>query len=75
MQAVTDQETEPVEVQLCGSPVPATRVTLDAFEAVEFQHETETIVYCGLQGSAGTSQFSLDRPARSNRSSEPVTAG
>jgi hypothetical protein len=50
---------EDIYVDLGSRPVPASRLRLDGFTAIEFHHDTETIVYCGFQHRSDALRFDV----------------
>jgi hypothetical protein len=62
MRALESMVPEAIDVLLSGRPVPARRLRFEGVEAIGFQHETETIIYCGHEDLTDTIRFDIHRP-------------
>jgi hypothetical protein len=59
MHAAEALTAEDIYIDLGSRRVPASRLRLDGFEAIEFHHGTETIVYCGFQHRSDVVRFDV----------------
>jgi hypothetical protein len=62
MRALESMAPEAIDVLLSGRPVPARRLRYEGVEAIGFQHETETVIYCGLEDLTDTVHFDIHWP-------------